>query len=146
MLKEFPPNFSTEQMLNDKNFIEIIKFGILTTWRAKMVDQNFVPTSHTLTKVIESCEKEEITETMLTGGTARINLNQPQLANKGISQKSSTNTKEQRAFQSGNKSANAKIVSYANSNGTDGCMIHINAVDHTTHECHILKKQVEKMK
>ena len=100
-----------------------------------MVNQNFILANHTLTKVIEFRKKEEISETMLSGGTARNNSNQPQLANKGTLQKSSTNTMEERAFQSGNKTTHAKIVSYANSNDTDGCIVYIHAVDHTTHEC-----------
>ena len=32
MLKEFPPKFSTEQMLDDTEFIEILEFGIPDTW------------------------------------------------------------------------------------------------------------------
>jgi hypothetical protein len=146
MLQEFPPKFSNEQMLDDAEFIEIIEFGIPDTWRAKMVDQNFISANHTLTEVIEFCEKEEITETMLSGRIPRNNSNQSQSTNKGTSHKSGTNTADEKANQSSNKTANAKIVSYANSNGADGCMVHIYAVDHTTHECRVLKKQVEKMK
>lgn len=53
---------------------------------------------------------------------------------------------DEKASQSNNKSANAKIVSFANSKGTDGCMVHIHLMDHTTHECHVLKKHVNKIK
>jgi hypothetical protein len=68
------------------------------------------------------------------------------MANKGTSPKNGTNTMDEKASQSNKKSANAKIVSFANSKGTDGCMVHIHLMDHTTHECHVLKKHVNKIK
>ena len=86
MLKEFPPKFSTDQMFNDAKFIEILEFGILDSWQAKMVNQSFVLANHTLTEVIEFCEKEEITETMLSGRIPRNNPNQSQLTNKSSAQ------------------------------------------------------------
>ena len=78
--KEFPPKFSTEQILDDIEFIEILKFSIPDTWRAKMVDQNFISANHTLTEVIEFCEKEQIIETMLSG---RIPRNKSKPASNG---------------------------------------------------------------
>ena len=79
-----------------------------------MVDQNFIPANHTLTEVIEFCEKEDIMKkTMLSGRIPRNNSNQSQLVNKGTMQKSGTNTSDEGVNQSGNKTANAKIVSYA---------------------------------
>ena len=79
-----------------------------------MVNQNFILANHMLTEVIEFCEKEEITETMLSGRIPRNNPNQPQMANKNTLHKSGTNTTDKRASQSGNKAANTKIVSFAN--------------------------------
>ena len=99
-----------------------------------------------LTEVIEFCEKEEITETMLSGRIPRKDPNQSQSTNKSFVQKSGTNTTDKRASQSSKKAANAKIISFANSDGTDGCMVHIHATNHTMHECCVLKKQVNKMK
>ena len=146
MLKEFPPNFSDEQMLDNNEFIEILEFSIPDTWWAKMVDQNFISANHTLTEVIKFCEKEEITKMMLSGRIPRKDPSQFQLANKGTLHKSGTNTTNKKASQSSKKTGNAKIISFANSNGTDGCMVHIHATDHTTQECRVLKKQVDKMK
>ena len=68
------------------------------------------------------------------------------MTNKSSSQESGTNTTDKSASQSGNKTENAQTVSFADSNGTDGCIVHIHAVDHTRHECWVLKKQVNKMK
>jgi hypothetical protein len=66
MLAEFPPFFSEAQMLEEDELIEIIEYGIPTSWRVKMVDQSFIPGDHTLTQLIEFCEKEETTEQMMT--------------------------------------------------------------------------------
>ena len=82
---------------------------------------------------------------MLSGRIPRT-TNQSQTTNESSAQKSGTNTTDKSASQSSNKTANAKTVSFTNSNGTDGCIVHIHAVDHTTHECWVLKKQVNKMK
>ena len=122
-------------MLNDSKLIEILEFSILDAWQAKMVDQNFISANHMLTEVIKFCEKEEITETMLSGRIPRKDPNQPQTANKSASYKSGTNTTDKKASQFSKKAANSKIVSFANSDGTDRCMVHIHATDHTTHEC-----------
>jgi hypothetical protein len=47
----------------------------------------------------------------------------------------------------GNKRKQRKYhVSYAESGGTNGCMSHTETVDHTTNECRVLQKQVQKMK
>jgi hypothetical protein len=59
MLAQFPPFFSKAQMLEEDKLIEIIEYGIPTSWRVKMVDQSFIPGDHTLTQLIEFCEKEE---------------------------------------------------------------------------------------
>ena len=68
------------------------------------------------------------------------------MTNKSSSQESGTNTTDKSASQSGNKTENAQTVSFADSNGTDGCIVHIHAVNCTTHEHRILQKQVNKMK
>ena len=65
MLVEFPPNFSETQKLSEEDFIEIIEYGIPQSWRAKMVEQGFIPIQHYLAEIIEFCEKMEYAEEMI---------------------------------------------------------------------------------
>ena len=39
-----------------------------------------------------------------------------------------------------------KVVSFKDSNGTDGCRLHIWATDHTTMECRVIQKQIDGMR
>lgn len=148
MLKEFPPNFSTEQMISDQDFIEIIEYGIPNTWRAKMVDQNFVPANHTLAEIVEFCEKTECSEKMLSNNSNPQDGKDIQQSRNNM-QRSSDNAMN-KSSQGVNYNKKRKQrdyhVSFDNSNGSDGCMFHTMAVTHTTNERHVLKKQVQKMK
>jgi NACalpha-BTF3-like transcription factor len=144
MLAEFPPFFSEAQMLEEDELIEIIEYGIPTTWRVKMVDQSFIPGNHTLTQVIEFCEKEETTEQMMTD--AKPNNGNGNQCSKGNPGNNADNTNNQSSSGNKRKTYDTTIVSYEESGGKDGCMIHTKAMNHTTNQCHVLKKQVAKMK
>jgi hypothetical protein len=65
MLIEFPPKFNETQMIPKEDFIEVIEYGIPQSWRAKMVEQGFIPIQHTLAEIIEFCEKMEYAEEMI---------------------------------------------------------------------------------
>ena len=60
MLSEFPPAFSKIQRISDKDFVEVIEYGIPYSWRAKMAEQGFVPVNHTLTEIVEFCNKRNM--------------------------------------------------------------------------------------
>jgi hypothetical protein len=65
MLVEFPPKFNETQKLTEEDFIELIEYGIPQSWRAKMVEQGFIPIQHTLAEIVEFCEKMEYAEEMI---------------------------------------------------------------------------------
>jgi hypothetical protein len=73
---EFPPKFSKAQKIPDVDFVlEVIEFGIPHSWRAKIVQQGFVPVDHTLAEIIEFCEKMEYAERMTGQNNSQNNQN-----------------------------------------------------------------------
>jgi hypothetical protein len=64
MLSDFPPSFSKTQKISDEDFVEVIEYGIPHSWRTKMAEQGFVPVNHTLTEIIEFCNKMEYAKEM----------------------------------------------------------------------------------
>jgi hypothetical protein len=148
MLKEFPPNFSADQMIQEEDFNEIIEFRIPNTWRAKMVDHSFVPAIHTLAEIIEFCERQEGTEKMLSNDSHPKNGNDTQQSKNNTPKSSSkAGNAHDRSSQGGSKrKSRGHHTSYVDSGGTDGCMVHPTAVDHTSNECRVLQKQVQRLK
>jgi hypothetical protein len=109
-----------------------------------MVDQSFIPGDHTLTQVIEFCEKEETTEQMMSDAkSSNSNGNQHSKGNPG---NNANNLSDQSSSGNKRKQYETTIVSYEESGGKDGCMIHTKATNHTTNQCRVLQKQVAKMK
>ena len=64
MLSDFPPSFSKTQKISDEDFVEVIEYGIPHSWRTKMAEQGFVPVNHTLTEIVEFCNKMEYAKEM----------------------------------------------------------------------------------
>jgi NACalpha-BTF3-like transcription factor len=143
MLAQFPPFFSEAQMLEEDELIEIIEYGIPTSWRVKMVDQSFIPGDHTLTQLIEFCEKEETTEQMMTDAKPDSgNGNQQSKSNNG---NNANKTNDRSSGGNKRKTYDTVIVSYEESGGKDGCLIHTKATNHTSNQCHVLKNKVAKL-
>jgi hypothetical protein len=151
MLSEFPPAFSITQRLSDDDFVEIVEYGIPHSWRTKMAEHGFVPVNHTLIEMIEFCNKMEYAEEM-TGKNVGQNDNRK------------TGQHAEADSESGERNTGAILhaktprrgtvpskrrerhVSFAESDGKDGCALHNNATDHTTDECHVLLGQAKKMR
>jgi hypothetical protein len=131
-------------MLEEDELIKIIEYGIPTSWRVKMVDQSFIPGDHTLTQVIKFCEKEETTEKMMSD--AKLSNGNGNQRSKGNPGNNADNMNDQSSSGNKRKQYDMTIVSYEESGGKDGCMIHTKAMNHTTNQCCVLKKQVAKMK
>jgi len=151
MLSEFPPAFSITQRLSDDDFVEIVEYGIPHSWRTKMAEHGFVPVNHTLIEMIEFCNKMEYAEEM-TG----TNVSQNEIRKTGQHAEADSESGERNT----GAILHAKIprrgtiptkrrerhVSFAESNGKDGCALHNNATDHTTGECCVLLGQAKKMR
>jgi hypothetical protein len=75
MLSEFPPSFSNTQKISDEDFVEVIGYGIPHSWRATMAEQGFVPFNHTLTEIVEFCNKMEYAKEMTSINNSQNNQN-----------------------------------------------------------------------
>jgi hypothetical protein len=75
MLSEFPPTFSNIQMISDEDFVEAIEYGIPHSSGTKMAEQGFVPVNHTLTEIVEFCNKMEYAEEMTSNNNSQNNQN-----------------------------------------------------------------------
>jgi hypothetical protein len=158
MMEEFPPGFKKSQMINDSEMKDLLEFAIPISWRVKMAEHAFRPIEHSVPDIVEFCERLEFTEnatkSILNNGGNHQNQTQSQSNNKGKNseqgQKSQDNvdalphaTSKQRT----NKHKRpGKVVSYKDSNGSDGCRLHIWAMDHTTAECRVIQKQIDGMR
>ena len=112
-----------------------------------MVNQHFIRVNHSLMEIIEFCEKEETTKQMLSDHAKQSNGNGNQQS-KCSAAKSGSNASNanDKSSQGGKRKQHDTIVSYEESGGTNGCMIHTTSIDHTTNKCRVLKKQVTKLK
>ena len=151
-LSEFPPAFSIDQRLSDDDFVEIVEYGIPHSWKTKMAEHGFVPINHTLMETIEFCEKMEYAEEMTgknvspnqnnnrkTGQHAEADLDSGEhkfgaILHAKVPRGGTTNKRRERH------------VSFAESDGKDGCALHNNATDHTTGERRVLLGQAKKMR
>jgi hypothetical protein len=152
MLIEFPTKFNSSQRLSEDDFIEIIEYGIPQSWRAKMVEQSFIPVQHMLAEIIEFCEKMEYAEEMIS--TPNSNKNNSYQGKTGQNAEADpsggdSNTgslKNAKPSQGSVKRRRERHQSYAESNGGDGCCLHANATDHMTGECRVLLAQAKRMR
>jgi hypothetical protein len=88
--------------------------------------------------------KQETTEQMMSD--AKPSSGNGNQCSKGNPGSNANNTNDQSSHGNKRKQYDTTIVSYEESGSKDGCMIHTTSVDHTTNQCHVLKKQVTKMK
>ena len=152
MLPDFPPDFNQSQMMRPEDVTEILEFGIPKSWKAKMVENGFVPADHHPTEFVEFCERLESAEQML-GLTINKTAKQRQ-EQKGSMPKGSLNGAE---THSGSSMLNAKTPkvststrsrcrSFSESKGADGCAYHINTRTHRSNECKVLMAQAANMR
>jgi hypothetical protein len=155
MMEEFPPEFKKEQQISDSEMKDLLEFAIPVSWRVKMAEHAFRPIEHSVPDIVDFCERLEFTENAMKSiPNIQTNQTQSQSNNKGKNseqgQKSQDNvdalphaTSRQRT----NKHKRPdKVVSYKDSNGSDGCRLHIWATDHTTAECRVIQKQIDGMR
>jgi hypothetical protein len=153
MLVEFPPAFNSHQQLQEDELKELFEYGIPTSWRKEMVRQGFFPCNQTTADIIEFCERMETTEDTHRAegeknkkngnGTASTQRRDDREKQQG----SSTSAKSSvRGNSKNNGKRKERCRSFKESDGTDGCSLHIWAKDHTTHECHVVKKQIANMR
>ena len=134
MLSECPPAYSKTQRILDEDFVEVIEYGIPYSWRAKMAEQGFVPVNHTLTEIIEFCNKMEYAEEM----TGKNNIQNNQKTGQHAKANSVSGNKltgailHVKAPQGVSKKRWEHHVNFAKRDGKDGCALHVNATDHTT--------------
>jgi len=151
MLIEFPPKFNETQMIPKEDFIEVIEYGIPQSWRAKMVEQGFIPIQHTLAEIIEFCEKMEYAEEMIGPSKNKNNSSQGQKGQNAEADPSggdsnSGSLSNAKTSQGSKNKRRERHTSFAESNRNDGCCLHINATDHTTGECRVLLAQAKRMR
>jgi hypothetical protein len=151
MLSEFPPTFSKTQRISDEDFVEVIEYGIPYSWRAKMAEQGFVPVNHTLTEIVEFCNKMEYAEEMTGINNSQNNQNNRKTGQHAEADSASGDTLtgailHAKAPQGVSKKRRERHTNFAESNGSDGCALHLKATDHTTGECRVLLGQAKKMR
>jgi hypothetical protein len=151
MLSEFPQAFSKIQRISDEDFVEVIEYGIPYSWRAKMAEQGFVPVNHTLTEIVEFCNKMEYAEEMTGINNSQNNQNNRKTGQHAEADSESGDTYtgailHAKAPQGVRKKRRERHTSFLESNGSDGCALHQKATDHTTGKCRVLLGQAKKMR
>ena len=116
-----------------------------------MAEQGFVPINNTLTEIVEFCNKMEYAEEMTGINNSQNNQNNRKTGQHAEANSASGDTNtgailHAKAPQGVSKKRWERHTSYAESNGSDGCALHIKATDHTTGECRVLLGQAKKMR
>jgi hypothetical protein len=121
-----------------------------------MAEHAFRPIDHDISDIVEFCERIEFTES-----AKKMSLNGDSDAKPAPSQshKRSKSAKGQYGRDNNGALTQAvsnnrtnkhkrpgKVVSYKDSDGSDGCRLHIWATDHTTAECRVIQKQIDNMR
>jgi hypothetical protein len=158
-MEEFPPGFKKSQTIDDSEMKDLLEFAIPISWRVKMAEHAFRPIEHTVPEIVEFCERLEFTEnatkSIFNNGGNHQNQTQSQTNNKGKNseqgQKRQDNVDALTLATSSKKRTNkhkrpGKVVSFKDSDGSDGCRLHIWATDHTTEECRVIQKQIDGMR
>jgi hypothetical protein len=158
MMEEFPPEFKKTQMISDSEMKDLLEFAIPISWRVKMAEHAFRPIEHSVPDIVEFCERLEFTEnatkSILNNGGNHQNQTQSQSNNKGKNSEQGQKCRDSMdalphamSKQRTNKHKRpGKVVSYKDSDGSDGCRLHIWATDHTTAACRVIQKQVDNMR
>ena len=60
-LKQFPP-FEDNQAIDDEEIIDIVEFGIPSSWQKSMVLQGFDPMENSLADLVAFCKRHKFTE------------------------------------------------------------------------------------
>ena len=155
-LDEYPPAFDKQQMITESEMKDLLEFAIPIIWRVKMAEHAFRPIDHDIVDIVEFCERIEFTEpiqksTMNGDSDANPTLSQ---SHNGRNAKRGRNGRDNNGALTQAVSNNrtkkhkkaGKVVSYKDSDGSDGCRLHIWATDHTTAECRVIQKQVDNMR
>jgi hypothetical protein len=159
MMEEFPPSFTKDQMISDSEMKDLLEFAIPISWRVKMAEHAFRPIEHSVPDIVEFCERLEFTENAMksipnNGGNHQPNQTQSQSNYKGKNSEQGQKCRDNvdalthaTSKQKSNKHKRpGKVVSYKDSDGSDGCRLHIWATDHTTAECRVISKQIDSMR
>jgi hypothetical protein len=128
-----------------------LEFAIPISWRVKMAEHAFIPIEHEVPDIVDFCERLEFTENA-TRSISNLNSNnqaQQSQNNKGKNSEKGQQSQDNvgalpqaTSKQKTNKHKRpGKVVSFKDSNGNDGCRLHIWATDHTTMECRVIQKQ-----
>jgi hypothetical protein len=155
MMQEFPPGFTLEQRISDSEMKDLLEFAIPISWRVKMAEHAFIPIEHKVPDIVDFCERLEFTENA-TRSISNLNSNNQaqQSQNKGKNSEKGQQSQDNvgalpqaTSKQRTNKHTRpGKVVSFKDSNGSDGCRLHIWATDHTTMECRVIQKQIDGMR
>lgn len=127
-LKQFPP-FEDNQEIDDEEIIDIIEFGIPSSWQKNMVLQGFDPMESTLADLVAFCERHEFTESNLDKN------DNDNTKNKG---KNSNDLDQKPPAKGGN-------VKVSNKCSDKFCDLH-QSYGHSTAECKVVQAQIKKMR
>jgi hypothetical protein len=155
-LDEYPPAFDKQQMITESEMKDLLEFSIPIIWRVKMAKHVFRPIDHNIADIVEFCERIEFTEpiqksTMNGESDANPTLSQShngRNAKRGWNGRDNNGALTQAVSNNRSKKHKKarKVMSYIDSDGSDGCRLHIWATDHTTAECRVIQKQVDNMR
>jgi len=151
MLEEFPPDYSKEQMLRPEDTMEVLEYGIPNKWKAEMIKAGFVPASHTSTEFVEFCERQESSEQMLgsninkTANTQEQKGSMPKVTPEGTENNSGSHKLNAKTSKT-RSNPQTRCRTFVESNGNDGCALHVNSTTHRSNACKVLLAQAESMR
>jgi hypothetical protein len=148
MMEHFPPALNKDQMISNTEMKDLLEFAIPTIWRVKMAEHAFRSIDHEIPDIVEFCERLEYTEMAQQMSTLRGDSNTIPTPSQSHKEKNSKRGQHSRDkldalthamfTRTKNHKRPGKVMSYKDSDGSDGCHLHIWATDHTTAECRVI--------
>ena len=128
-LPEFPPTTTggaDPASLPDDELLDILEFGMPSSWQKQMVLQDFDPLQHTIKQFTEFCERME-----------QVEAHEGTKVTSSSSNKKSEGSKSSGSKKRGREQVEQEVEKY--------CMLHGKG-NHSTEDCRTLKAQAKHMK
>ena len=113
------PGADENSKLPDDELLDLLEFGVPSSWQRQMILQDFDPVFNTVAKFVDFCERQELIE--------------PKEDKKKDSAKSDKNSSSKKRKSSGG-------------GGKGDFLLHGDNCGHSTHDCRTLKAQASKLK
>ena len=124
MLVHFPTADQESKLPNDE-MLDLLEFGMPSSWQKAMILQDFDPVDHTIPELVSFCERLELTE--------------PELEKKSPKNDSSSSSSSKKRKKVG--------FQRDRDNKLEGdCLLHGKNCGHDTHDCRTMKRHAEAVK